>query len=198
MQKTIKPDQNQTHPITCDATRTDCRASLPEGAVTIRPETAEDIDAITHVTVAAFMHLAISNQTEHYIVHALRRAGALVLSLVAEMDGQVAGHAAFSAVAISNGDSGWVGLGPISVLPQHQRQGIGSALIREGLSQLKQMGKMGCALVGDPGYYKRHGFGNIPELIHDGVPPEVFMALPLGGAVPRGYVTFHEGFQATE
>jgi putative acetyltransferase len=52
-------------------------------------------------------------------------------------------------------------------------------------------------LVGDPNYYQRFGFKNYPELIHEGVPPEVFLALPFTETVPRGIVGFHEGFLAT-
>lgn len=164
----------------------------------LREETPDDIVAITCVTVAAFMHLKVSSQTEHYILHALRKAGALTLSLVAEMDGQVVGHVAFSPVTISDGTEAWFGLGPISVLPGHQRQGIGGALIREGVKRLKAMGAKGCVLVGDPGYYKKHRFRNPPDLIVEGVPPDVFMTMPLADTVPRGTVTFHEGFLATE
>lgn len=103
--------------------------------ILIRSETAADIDAITEVTVAAFQTLEISNRTEQFIVAALRAAGALTLSLVAELDGRVVGHVAFSPVTILDGTPDWYGLGPVSVLPACQRQGIGKALIREGLSR---------------------------------------------------------------
>ena len=163
----------------------------------IREETASDIEAITQVTVAAFKTHPISNQTEHFIIHALRNAGALSLSLVAEVDGQVVGHIAFSPITVSDGSQGWYGLGPISVLPDHQRKGIGKALIERSLSLLKDMGGKGIALVGDPNYYTRFGFKNYPELVHEGVPQEVFLAMPFAEAVPRGSVLFHEAFTAT-
>ena len=83
----------------------------------LRKETVADIEAITEVTIAAFKHHPISNQTEQFIIHALRSAGALTLSLVAEIDGRIVGHIAFSMVVISDGTTGWCGLGPISVLP---------------------------------------------------------------------------------
>ncbi len=100
----------------------------------IRPETPADTRAIAEVTQAAFAALEISDHTEQYIVQALRAAGALTVSLVAERDGRVVGHIAFSPVTISDGTRGWYGLGPVSVLPGHQRQGIGARLIREGLA----------------------------------------------------------------
>lgn len=162
----------------------------------IRKETSSDIETITRVTISAFKTLPISNHTEQFIIKALRAAGALTLSLVAEIDGQVVGHMAFSPVTISDGPKGWYGLGPVSVLPEYQKQGIGKSLINEGLSLLKDMGGQGCALVGDPNYYKRFGFRNVPGLIHEGVPQEFFLVLPFTEKIPQGIVVFHEGFWA--
>jgi putative acetyltransferase len=162
----------------------------------IRRETQSDIKAITDITIAAFRNHPISNQTEQFIINALRDAGMLTLSLVADVDEQLVGHVAFSPVTISDGSMNWYGLGPVSVMPEHQKQGVGKSLIREGLSLLKDMGGNGCVLVGDPAYYERFGFRNIPDLIHDGIPKEVFLALPFNETMPRGTVVFHEGFSA--
>lgn len=162
----------------------------------IRKETPSDIETITQVTISAFKTLPISNHTEQFIIQSLRTAGALTLSLVAEIDEQVVGHIAFSPITISDGSEGWYGLGPVSVLPMHQKQGIGTSLINEGLSLLKDMGAQGCALVGDPNYYKRFGFRSVPELIHEGVPQEVFLVSPFTEKTPQGIVVFHEGFGA--
>jgi putative acetyltransferase len=162
----------------------------------LRKETVADVEAITEVTIAAFKNHPISKHTEQFIINALRDANALAISLVAEIDGRVVGHIAFSPVIISDGTKDWYGLGPISVLPDYQKQGIGRSLIDEGLSLLKDMGGKGCALVGDPNYYKRFGFKNYPELVHDGVPQEVFLALPFNEKVPQGTIVFHEGFLA--
>ncbi len=162
----------------------------------IRKEMVADVEAITEVTIAAFKTLPISNHTEQFIINALRAANALTISLVAEIDGQIVGHIAFSPITISDGSTGWYGLGPVSVLPAHQKQGIGKSLIKNGLSLLKELGGQGCALVGDPKYYKRLGFRNYPELVHEGVPQEVFLALPFSEKIPQGIVVFHEGFLA--
>ncbi len=164
--------------------------------VAIRAETGADANAIGDVTVAAFRTLEISNHTEQFIVAALRAATALTISLVAEANGRVIGHIAFSPVAISDGTRGWYGLGPVSVLPEYQRQGIGKALIQEGLMRLKAMDARGCCLVGHPQYYRKFGFGNPPELVLEGVPPEVFFALSFDGRMPRGTVAFHDAFRA--
>ncbi|RJP52921.1 MAG: N-acetyltransferase [Anaerolineaceae bacterium] len=162
----------------------------------IRKETIADIEAINEVTMAAFRTHPISNHTEQFIINALRAADALTISLVAEIDGRIVGHIAFSPVTISDGSTGWYGLGPVSVFPEYQKQGIGKSLISEGLSLLKKVNGQGCALVGDPNYYKRFGFQNFPELVHEGVPQEVFLALPFTGKTPQGIVVFHEGFLA--
>jgi putative acetyltransferase len=164
--------------------------------VLIRRETSVDISTIAEVTVAAFKTLTISNHTEQFIIAALRAAKALTVSLVAEVDGRVVGHIAFSPVTISDGSPNWFGLGPVSVLPEHQRKGIGQALIKEGLSRLKDLNAQGCCLVGHPDYYKKFGFKNISGLVHEGVPQEVFFALPFDGHAPQGTVAFHEGFKA--
>jgi putative acetyltransferase len=164
--------------------------------ITIRSEADADIDAITKVTIAAFKTLEISNHTEQFIIEALRAAKVLAVSLVAEMDGRVIGHIAFSPATISDGTRGWYGLGPVSVLPAYQRQGIGEALIREGLSRLRDMNAKGCCLVGHPEYYRKFGFKNISGLVHEGVPQEVFFALSFDEHTPQGTVTFHEGFKA--
>jgi len=164
--------------------------------VVIRDETDADVGVISDVTIAAFKTLEISNHTEQFIIEALRVAKALTVSLVAEIDGRVVGHIAFSPVNISDGTRDWYGLGPVSVLPEYQRRGIGKSLIREGLSRLKDLNARGCCLVGHPDYYKRLGFKNILGLVHEGVPPEVFLALSLDGHIPQGTVTFHEAFKA--
>lgn len=164
--------------------------------IVIKSETEADVAEIAEVTAAAFKTLEISNQTEQFIIAALRAAKALTVSLVAELNGRIIGHIAFSPVTISDGTPNWYGLGPVSVLPEYQRQGIGKALIREGLSRLKKINAQGCCLVGHPDYYRKFGFKNISGLVLEGVPPEVFFALVFNGNTPRGTVTFHEGFKA--
>ncbi len=162
----------------------------------IRPESPVDHQAVFDITAAAFENHAFSRQTEPYIIEALRVAGALTLSLVAERDGQVVGHIAFSPVTISDGTEGWYGVGPLSVVPSLQKQGIGKSLMEAGLARMKALGSSGCMLVGDPGYYRRFGFKNFEELIHPGIPPQYFMALSFTGKIPRGSVEFHSAFHA--
>ena len=165
-------------------------------ALVIRPEIPEDVDAIAEVTEAAFRDMQMSSHTEHFIVSALRSAGALAISLVAEVEGRVVGHIAFSPLTLSDGTRSWYGLGPVSVLPALQGHGIGSALVREGLSRLGALRAAGCCLVGHPDYYGRFGFVHPAGLGHEGVPPEAFFAMALDGPMPQGSVAFHEGFRA--
>ena len=165
----------------------------------IRNERGADIEAIAAITKAAFATEPHSHQTEQFIIAALRAAGALSVSLVAEADGRVVGHVAFSRVEISDGTTGWYGLGPVSVTPELQRRGIGSALIRAGLAALQKLGARGCALVGNPAYYERFGFRQSMELKLDGVPPENFLVLRLADEdQAHGQMTFHKAFWAQE
>ncbi len=129
--------------------------------IIIRNEIDADVDAITEVTAAAFKTLEISNHTEQFIIEALRADSALTVSLIAEVDGHVVGHVAFSPVTISDGTQNWYGLGPVSVLPERQRKGIGKSLILEGLSRLKGLNAKGCCLVGHPDDYRKLGLKNV-------------------------------------
>lgn len=164
--------------------------------IAIRDETEADVLVIEAVTVAAFATLEISDHTEQFVIRALRAAGALTLSRVAEADGRVVGHVAASPVVIADGTGRWYGLGPLSVLPECQRRGIGAALMRDVLSRLKKLGARGCCLVGHPQYYAKFGFAPVAGFTFSGVPPEVFVALSFDGHLPQGEVTFHEAFKA--
>ncbi len=165
--------------------------------LSLRPETPVDAAAIAALTTAAFLNAPHAGHTEAFIVNALRHAGALTVSLVAEQDGVLVGHVATSPVVVSDGTPGWHGLGPISVLPEYQRQGIGSALMHAVLQALRDQGAAGSMLVGDPGYYQRFGFRCEPQLVYPGIPPAFFMVLPFTDALPSGTVTFHPAFGAT-
>lgn len=163
--------------------------------ILIRHEKETDIESIEKVTMDAFAGKSYSNQTEHLVVNELRKAGALTLSLVAEVDEKVVGHIGFSLVTINEKEINWYGIGPVSVAPEFQKQGIGSKLVRDGLNKIKEAGARGCVLEGSPEYYGRFGFKNYPELMYEGAPaPEYFMALPFYEDVPKGKVEFHKAF----
>jgi putative acetyltransferase len=166
-------------------------------SIHIRAETPDDNVAIHAVTTAAFANAAHSSHTEQFIVAGLRKAGALSISLVADMGGVVIGHVAVSPVTISDGSPNWFGLGPISVAPEHQCRGIGSSLMREALRKLRERGGAGCVLLGNPNYYSRFGFKHEPSLILPDVPAEYFQALAFGSTLPRGIVSYHDAFGAS-
>jgi predicted N-acetyltransferase YhbS len=163
--------------------------------VKIRPESKADHDAISETTIVAFEDHPFSQQTEHLIIDELRKADALTVSLVAVINEQVIGHIAISPVSISDGTSDWYGLGPVSVLPEFQGQGFGSKLIKAGLFRIMNgIGGCGCVLAGPPNFYSMFSFANYPQLIHEGIPQEVFLARPFTENVPSGVVKFHPAF----
>ena len=145
----------------------------------IRQEEPADIVAIYRINQAAFGQTAEAN-----LVDKLRQGGKLSLSLVAEIDGQLVGHIAFSPVTLETNPSASavVGLAPMAVLPAYQRSGIGSALVREGLARGRAAGFDAVIVLGHPEYYPRFGFVPASRFgLHSeyGVPDEVFMALEL-------------------
>lgn len=163
---------------------------------TIRPETPSDIAAIHGLTAAAFLDAPHTDHTEQFVVDALRQAGALTISLVADDRGVVIGHVAISPVSVSEGSTGWFGLGPISVSPDRQGQGIGTRLVHGALALLRARGAAGCVVLGEPAYYSRFGFRAEAGLLLPDVPPEYFQAVAFGPSLPRGVVTYHAAFGA--
>lgn len=165
--------------------------------IRIRHEIPSDAAAIEAVTIAAFRSAEHSSGTEHFIVRALRNSGQLTVSLVAEADGRIVGHAAVSPVRITTGSPGWYGLGPVSVVPEQQGKRIGTMLITQALEELRTSGAAGCVVLGEPGYYSRFGFRTDPGLVLPGVPAEYFQVITFGGTSPAGEVAYHASFEAT-
>lgn len=160
----------------------------------IRPERPGDEDAIHALTARAFETMPFSSGTEPAIIRALRGSGNLALSLVAEQDGRVVGHVAFSPVRIGDVSDGWFGLGPIFVMPELQRHGIGKLLIREGLDRLKERNAKGCALIGDPDVYRSSGFTSDGALVYEGVDAKYVQWIAFSDEEPRGHLTFAPAF----
>ncbi len=164
----------------------------------IRKEKHTDIKEISTVIYQAFEghphHESGAKPTEHLIVERLRNNGGLSLSLVCEDDTCIIGHIAFSKVLINDQDMSWYGLGPVSSLPERQGEGVGSALIKTGLAELKKIGAKGVVLLGEPDFYNRFGFKQRKELVLEGVPAEYFLALSFNDEYPTGLVTYNSAF----
>jgi putative acetyltransferase len=128
---------------------------LTDPGISIREERPTDCQAIAAVNRAAF-----AGDFEANLVAELRANGDAVLSLVAETDGRIAGHIFFSTLPIeSEGEAiPAVALAPIAVLPAYQRQGIGAALVRNGLNLCRGRGVPMVVVLGDPAWYTRFGF----------------------------------------
>lgn len=170
----------------------------------IRTETPEDLAAIHAIEAAAF-----KGEAHAELVNRLREDGALLLSHVAELDGALVGHAAYSPLTITDGDSVFQlpALGPIAVDPPVQGRGIGSALVRAGLNAMRELGYGLLFLVGSPRYYPRFGFqpaqplGFSSDYVEPGGPHEHFMVALLEERAPahvRGHVRFHPAFHEAE
>jgi len=162
----------------------------------IRTEEQRDRAEVHAVNVSAF-----ETSAEADLVDALREQAKPVVSLVAEDDGTVVGHILFSPVSLSgHSELKIVGLAPMAVVPGKQRQGFGSALVRAGLEQVKELGFVAVVVLGHPEFYPRFGFVPSSRFGIDceyDVPAEVFMALELqpeslGGR--SGRVKYHAAF----
>lgn len=162
--------------------------------VIIRPERPGDEDAIRRVVEAAFTDHPHSEGTEPEIVDRLRADGDLLLSLVAERDGAIIGHAAYSAAVLSNGEPGWYTLGPIGVLPAEQGHGTARKLIEAGAEHLRMHGAKGIVLLGDPDLYGRFGFIRSTPLSVAGPLASYFQVLPFTRHIPEALVRFAPAF----
>ena len=155
--------------------------------ISIRAERSDDIAAIHTINESAF-----GGPAEADLVDSLRVACPDAVSLVAVSDDQVVGHILFTPVTIrrETGAPRGMGLAPMAVVPERQRQGIGSLLIKAGLEILRQQACPFVIVVGHPEYYPRFGF--VPASRHglvcqwEGVPDDVFMVLILDEAPMAG------------
>ena len=165
--------------------------------IDVRGERPDDAEAIRTVTREAFAGAPHADGSEPVIPERLRESGALTLSLVAEAGGDVVGHVAASPVAIASDGpprDGWFGIGPLSVRPDMQRRGVGTALMGACLAEMREAGAAGCVLIGDPGYYGRFGFASNAALDYAGVPSAYVLALPFGDDRPEGTLHFDPAF----
>jgi putative acetyltransferase len=169
---------------------------MVERLAMLRPEATEDHAAVRRLHERAFA----PSDEEARLVDALRGMGDLVpeLSLVAIEDGEVVGHIAFSHARLESGHA-VLALAPMGVLPERQRRGVGSGLVRESLRRAARTEASLVVVVGHPEYYPRFGFerGDAYGVVDPfGAPPEAWMVhrLPAYSRDARGRVTFAEAF----
>ena len=159
----------------------------------IRNEEDQEIEQIRNIVRAAF-----PTDAESKLVDALRANGKAVISLVAVENAQVLGHILFSPVSTTPPSEGkGIGLAPVAVQPSLQSQGIGSGLIREGLSRCRELGYDYCVVLGDPKYYLRFGFEKAStfDLQNEYGVGDEFMVINISAhPLPRGLVRYASEF----
>lgn len=160
----------------------------------LRGERNADHAGIRFVTEAAFRNMPYAGGDEQYVIERLRAAGALTISLVAVLGREIIGHIAFSPAIAADPTDPWFALGPVSVLPAYQGQGVGSALINLGLSEVNELGALGCILTGNPEYYRRFGFELSPQNAPANEPEDFFMLKRFTTTNPIGAFQFHQAF----
>ena len=163
-------------------------------SVELRSEVPSDHDAIYTVTERAFADRPYADGDEQDVVNRLRDADALSLSLVAIRDGQLLGQITFSPAEVEDGSGPWFALGPVSVAPEVQGEGIGGQLINAGIEAIVSRGALGCILTGDPAYYSRFGFELAPKYAAESEPAEYFQIKWLSETRPAGRFAFHPAF----
>lgn len=155
-------------------------------AITIRAERADDAATITSVVQRAYARVAHSDHREHLMIARLRQTDAFLpmLSLLAEVAGQPAGHILLTRAHIRDGDAQveTLALAPLSVIPGYQRRGIGRGLIEAAHAQASMLGFGTIVLVGIPGYYPRFGYEPLSRYritLPFSAPDDTCMILPL-------------------
>jgi putative acetyltransferase len=162
----------------------------------IRPEQERDRPAVYRLNVSAF-----ATDAEAKLVNALRKQASPVISLVAEIDGEISGHILFSPVQHSEYTEALImGLAPMAVAETARHKGIGSALIDAGISACFRLGAGAIFVLGHPGLYSRCGFTPASGFgigCEYDVPDEAFMAIELTPrflAAKPGTIKYHECF----
>ncbi|GAK58150.1 acetyltransferase [Candidatus Vecturithrix granuli] len=137
--------------------------------IMIRNETEQDFREVEEVTREAFWNLYVPGCTEHYLVHQMRNHPDFIkdLDFVAENNGKIVGNIMYTNAWLLNEqgqEKDIISFGPLSVLPEYQRQGIGSALIRHTIQIARQQGIQVIVILGDPHNYCQHGFKSGKDL----------------------------------
>lgn len=164
--------------------------------VSIGLETPADAAAIRAIHLAAF-----PTSAEADVVEAMRGSDGYI-GLVAEADGEPAGHLVLTPVTLAtgSGDRRGLGLAPMAVLPQHQKKGVGGALLRAAIEGARERGEEFIVVLGEPAYYERFGFRRAAPVLRwrsEQYDP-YFLVLTLRGEEPSlaGTITYHPAIEA--
>ncbi|WP_444683910.1 GNAT family N-acetyltransferase [Alkalicoccus luteus] len=172
--------------------------------IQIRQETRADMETIENVIAEAFQKEEVSDQTEHELVKRIRQSEAYIpeLALSAFLNGTIAGHIMLSRIDIEQTDQTRIpslALAPVSVLPELQGRGIGSALIHDALQRAASAGYPSVIVLGHPDYYPRFGFqpaSGFGVRAPFDVPDEALMAMELEpGTLQSGTIRYPAAFQ---
>lgn len=156
----------------------------------IRPEKEYDVNGIREVHYYAFNDHPYTLKEDYKLVDLLRKKNALVASLVAEEPPLgIIGHLTLSPIQINDENTNWFYLGPIGVLPEEQRKGVGKLLIKKAIRTVTALGADGLVSRGDPKFFTQVGFRNDSRLRFNNIQPEYSVLLPLSSTVPEGIIT---------
>ena len=162
--------------------------------LTIREELPADEAAIRELTLRAFIGHPYSDGDEADVINRLRADGDLYLSLVALDGEEIIGQVTYSQARLSNGETGWMVVGPIAVEPSRQGEGIGRGLIERGEAEMKARGAKGITVLGDPRLYARFGFVQGTPMQLEGELGEFLQVKSYGAPIPAASISYAPAF----
>lgn len=161
---------------------------------TVREEQPGDEGAIRAMTLRAFEGHPYSDGDEADVIDRLRKDGDLLLSLVAVEDGEIVGQVTYSSARLSNGEAGWMVVGPVAVEPARHGEGIGRALMDAGETAMKARGAKGITVLGDPALYARFGYVQHTPLTLEGELGEYLQVKSFGAPIPAATLSYAPAF----
>jgi len=160
----------------------------------IREERPGDEAAIRQMVLRAFAGHPYSDGDEADVIDRLRADGDLLLSLVAVEGDAVLGQITYSKAILSNGEDGWMVVGPVAVDPSRQGAGIGRALMDEGEARMRALGAKGITVLGDPQFYARFGYRQHTPITLEGELGEYLQVKSFGAPIPAASVSYASAF----
>lgn len=160
----------------------------------IRVERPGDEAAIHALTKRAFVGAPYSDGDEADVIDRLRADGDLLLSLVALERAEIIGQVTCSRATLSNGEEGWMVIGPVAVAAEHRGKGLGRALMDAGETAMRETGAKGITVLGDPGLYSRLGYVQHTPMTLEGELGKFLQVKSFGAAIPSATLTYASAF----